>query len=946
MKNIIVTGGAGFIGSNFVRYMLNKYPEYQIINVDMLTYAGNLKNLEDIANSHNYHFIKMDIRDKAKVNEVFNNYNIDMVVNFAAESHVDRSIDEPEIFLSTNTIGTQVLLDIAKKHWKTNPTDKYCKDFKRGVKFLQVSTDEVYGTLRATGMFVETMPLLPNSPYSASKASADLMVRAYHETYGMPVVITRCSNNYGPYQFPEKLIPLMINNCLNDNDLPVYGDGLQVRDWLHVYDHCSAIDVVLHKGINGEIYNVGGNNEKANIEIIRLIIKTLGKSESLIRFVKDRPGHDRRYAIDNAKITTQLGWKPVYTFEQGIKDTIEWYLKNPEWTEDIVSGDYVNYYNKMYGQLTKEMNDTTTIERAVNEKSAQNTAKLMDMEKYIDAIAADGKMSEPETHEEAFVLDNAKFGKINVSVLGRTRYNLLKTPKMDTDSDSDGVANDWSGTKSANCAGTFSIDDNAQKVDITFTASANINMMEVNQWVMGLSAGDAFSFSVQCRKVGDVILSAQVQFYTAENEYLGGKEILEQTYESYAELKIENCVAPVNTVKAFIRMYTGVEVPYNTGTSWWRNALFEKAEKAGRCILQPESVQGLKIGIKRPRPRVIIMFDDEVSRVHSIVYPYYRDRRIPLTISVVSSFVGSDPFYMDLAQLTEMYNGGCDLINHTATHVNLKTLPAAQIAAEIQTCRDWLIVHGFTRAANFLTYPQNDYNSEIQEIARSLGVKAARTGPEGLITYPLPDLWALPVMLPLECVTTLQDCKDAIDLAINTGGTVIIFGHDVKDIATDPYTVSTAVAKGLADYIAETDIEAVTISQWYNDLFSYDGDMSSDVVLRSMPNGICDVFKNRLIIRYVGIKTGVASGTLINYPDMSNEGQFVAWNAAGGLQTGIKGDSLNIDNADLHYQLSIPVTVPAIPVYNGNLYALGANTAVIPMGIDGAMPALTEAHTI
>jgi len=348
MKNILVTGGVGFIGSNFIKYMLNKHPDYNIINIDALTYAGNLENLKDVENNLNYNFIRTDVRDREKIDKIFSVYYIDTIVNFAAESHVDRSIVEPEIFLTTNILGTQVLLDVAKKYWNVNPNDKYCKGYKNGVKFLQVSTDEVYGALGETGMFVETMPLLPNSPYSASKASADMIVRAYHETFGIPVNITRCSNNYGSYQFPEKLIPLIINNCLNDKDLPVYGDGMQVRDWLHVSDHCSAIETVLHKGADGEVYNVGGNNEKANIEIVKLIIKTLDKSENLIKYVKDRPGHDRRYAIDNTKITTQLDWKPNYTFEQGIKETIAWYLTNTEWIENIVSGDYVKYYEKMY----------------------------------------------------------------------------------------------------------------------------------------------------------------------------------------------------------------------------------------------------------------------------------------------------------------------------------------------------------------------------------------------------------------------------------------------------------------------------------------------------------------------------------------------------------------------------------------------------------------------
>lgn len=346
--NVLVTGGAGFIGSNFVKHMLKEHPNYNIINLDALTYAGNLENLEDIKDNEKYTFIKADVRDKAKIEEVFKEYDINAVVNFAAESHVDRSIEEPEIFLTTNVIGTQVLLDTAKGFWKVNPEDKYCREYKDGVNFLQVSTDEVYGDLEVTGLFTEDMPLLPNNPYSASKASADLMVRAYHETFGMPINMTRCSNNYGAYQFPEKLIPLMINNCLKGNYLPVYGDGMQIRDWLHVSDHCSAIDTVLHKGLDGEVYNVGGNNEKANIDIVKLIIGALEKSQDLIKYVKDRPGHDKRYAIDNTKITTQLGWEPAYTFEEGMKETIQWYLDNTQWIENIVSGDYVNYYEKMY----------------------------------------------------------------------------------------------------------------------------------------------------------------------------------------------------------------------------------------------------------------------------------------------------------------------------------------------------------------------------------------------------------------------------------------------------------------------------------------------------------------------------------------------------------------------------------------------------------------------
>lgn len=351
MKTILVTGGAGFIGSNFIKIMLDRYPDYIIINIDALTYAGNLENLKDVVDNQNYIFIRADIRDRVKIDKIFTTYDIDNVVNFAAESHVDRSIVEPELFLTTNIMGTQVLLDIAKKYWKVNPEDKYCREYKPGVKFLQVSTDEVYGALGKTGMFVETMPLLPNSPYSASKASADMIVRAYNETFGIPINITRCSNNYGAYQFPEKLIPLMINNCLNDKQLPIYGDGMQIRDWLHVSDHCSAIDTVLHKGEDGEVYNIGGNNEKANIEIVKLIMKTIGKPKTLIKYVKDRPGHDRRYAIDNTKISTELGWKPQYTFEQGMKETIEWYLNNTEWIENIISEDYTGYYEKMYSNV-------------------------------------------------------------------------------------------------------------------------------------------------------------------------------------------------------------------------------------------------------------------------------------------------------------------------------------------------------------------------------------------------------------------------------------------------------------------------------------------------------------------------------------------------------------------------------------------------------------------
>lgn len=348
MKNVLVTGGAGFIGSNFVHYLLKHYADIHVINLDVLTYAGNLENLVSVQEDPRYSFVKGDICDRKQLDELFERNQIDTVVNFAAESHVDCSIMNPEIFLMTNIIGTQTLLEAAKHAWKVEPDNKYSSEYLPGVRYLQVSTDEVYGALGKTGTFTETTPLSPNSPYSASKASADMIVRAYHETYGMPVNVTRCSNNYGPYQFPEKLIPLMINNCLHEKKLPVYGDGMQIRDWLYVEDHCSAICAVLEKGKVSEIYNVGGNNEKANIEIVSTLLHTLGKDESLITHVQDRPGHDRRYAIDNTKITSQLGWSPSYTFEEGMKQTIQWYLSNREWIENITSGTYARYYEKIY----------------------------------------------------------------------------------------------------------------------------------------------------------------------------------------------------------------------------------------------------------------------------------------------------------------------------------------------------------------------------------------------------------------------------------------------------------------------------------------------------------------------------------------------------------------------------------------------------------------------
>lgn len=333
MSTILITGGAGFIGSNFVKYMLNKYSDYDIINLDALTYCGNLENLKDIEDMDNYTFVKGDIRDKDLVNDLV--LKSDYVINFAAESHVDRSITDPEIFIKSNVLGTQVLLNAAKD----------CSV----EKYIQISTDEVYGTLGETGYFCETTPLQPNSPYSASKAGGDLITRAYFETFDLPVNITRCSNNYGPYQFPEKLIPLMISNALENKKLPIYGDGKNIRDWLHVYDHCQAIDLVLHEGKLGEVYNIGGHNERQNIQIVKLILEALGKDESLIEYVADRLGHDRRYAIDADKIRNELGWEPKYTFETGIKETIQWYLDNQDWMDQVKSGQYQQYYEKMYG---------------------------------------------------------------------------------------------------------------------------------------------------------------------------------------------------------------------------------------------------------------------------------------------------------------------------------------------------------------------------------------------------------------------------------------------------------------------------------------------------------------------------------------------------------------------------------------------------------------------
>ena len=356
MKNILVTGGAGFIGANFVHYMLNHYQDIHVVNLDALTYAGNLENLTAVQDDPRYCFVKGDIRDRELIEELFRTHKFDTVVNFAAESHVDRSITEPEIFLTTNIIGTQTLLDTAKRHWKLDPDDKYSRDYKDGVKYLQVSTDEVYGALGATGMFTETTPLSPNSPYSASKAGADMIVRAYHETFGLPVNITRCSNNYGPYQFPEKLIPLFINNIRQRKPLPVYGKGENVRDWLFVEDHARAIDVIFHEGKIAETYNIGGFNEWKNIDLIRVVIKTVdrllgnpeGYSLDLITYVTDRLGHDARYAIDSTKLQKELGWEPSLQFEEGIEKTVRWYLDHQDWMDNITSGDYEKYYEEMY----------------------------------------------------------------------------------------------------------------------------------------------------------------------------------------------------------------------------------------------------------------------------------------------------------------------------------------------------------------------------------------------------------------------------------------------------------------------------------------------------------------------------------------------------------------------------------------------------------------------
>jgi len=333
---ILVTGGCGFIGSNFIRFFLKTYPDDSVINVDKLTYAGNLENLADVSGSARYHFIRGDIADAPRMEELINK-GVDAIINFAAESHVDRSIEDPGAFMKTNVFGTFALLEAGRRVFP-----------KQRIRFIHISTDEVYGSLGETGAFTEETPFAPSSPYAASKSAADMLVRAYHRTYGLPTIVTRCSNNYGPYQFPEKLIPLMISNAIEDKELPIYGDGMHVRDWIYVEDHCRALDVVLRHGKEGEIYNIGGRSEKPNLVVAQTILDRLRKPHSLIRFVADRPGHDRRYAIDFSKIERELGWGPSISFEEGIGQTVEWFLTHQEWWKKIKTGEYLNYYKRMY----------------------------------------------------------------------------------------------------------------------------------------------------------------------------------------------------------------------------------------------------------------------------------------------------------------------------------------------------------------------------------------------------------------------------------------------------------------------------------------------------------------------------------------------------------------------------------------------------------------------
>ncbi len=347
MKHVLVTGGAGFIGSNFIHYLL-EHSGCEVINFDALTYAGNLENLRDIEQDRRYTFVKGDIRDAEQVRGALRRFEVDTVVNFAAETHVDRSILTPDSFVSVNVLGTQTLLECCRQYWSMAPGDKHSRAYQPGTRFLQVSTDEVYGSLGAVGKFREDSQIAPNSPYAASKAGADLLARAYHETFGFPALVTRCSNNFGPYQFPEKLIPLIIYNSLHNRKIPVYGDGQQIRDWLYVEDHCSALCSVLEHGSPGEAYNIGGDAEKTNLQVVRMILSLAGRPESLIQFVADRPGHDRRYAMDYTKLNRHTGWKPAHSFMEGLERTVRWYLGNEAWLDAVAGRDFQAYCNTMY----------------------------------------------------------------------------------------------------------------------------------------------------------------------------------------------------------------------------------------------------------------------------------------------------------------------------------------------------------------------------------------------------------------------------------------------------------------------------------------------------------------------------------------------------------------------------------------------------------------------